>query len=157
MVVIRSLFAQAYYNYVHTHIYIADMHTKEVSKCTVTSERSIFSENHDYKSFLRVAVNPYVPIIRGLDARGGRKLRTDTPYQTHGTTTVTFAAHARRGLMKLFGVPIIITLAQRFVSFCFVLFHHRFPSSHSVTFRIIVHFSIIIVSSIGTHALNHRL
>ena len=26
----------------------------------------------------RVTVNTYVPIFRGLDARGGRKLRTDT-------------------------------------------------------------------------------
>ena len=40
----------------------------------VASERSIFSENHDYKSFFRVVVNLYVPIFRGLDARGGRKL-----------------------------------------------------------------------------------
>ena len=30
-------------SYVHTHIYIADMCTKEVSKCTVTSERNNFS------------------------------------------------------------------------------------------------------------------
>ena len=30
-------------SYVPTLIYIADMHTKEVSKCTVTSELSIFS------------------------------------------------------------------------------------------------------------------
>ena len=44
----------------------------------VASERSIFSENHNYKSFSRVAVNAYVPIFRSLDARGGRKLRTDT-------------------------------------------------------------------------------
>ena len=63
----------------------------------VASERSIFSENHDYKSFFRVAVNTYVPIFRGLDARGGRKLRTDTHThtQTHGTTTVTLAARMR--------------------------------------------------------------
>ena len=51
----------------------------------VASERSIFSENHDYKSFFRVAV------FRGLYARGGRKLRT----HTHGTTTVTLAARMR--------------------------------------------------------------
>ena len=44
----------------------------------VASERSIFSENHYYKRFFRVAVNTYVPIFWGLDARGGRKLRTDT-------------------------------------------------------------------------------
>ena len=49
----------------------------------VASERSIFIENHDYKSFFRVAVNPYVPIFRGLDARGGRKLQTDRHTHTH--------------------------------------------------------------------------
>ena len=55
--------------------------------------------NHDYKRFSRVAVNTYVPIFRGLDVRGGRKLRTDTHTHihthTHGTTTVTLAAHMR--------------------------------------------------------------
>ena len=40
----------------------------------VASEPSIFSKNNDYKSFFRVAVNTYVPIFRGLDARDGRKL-----------------------------------------------------------------------------------
>ena len=48
----------------------------------VASEPSIFSENHNYKSFFLVAVNTYVPIFRGLDARGGRKLRTDTHTHT---------------------------------------------------------------------------
>ena len=38
------------------------------------SEGSILSENHDYTSFFRVAVNTYVPIFRGLHARCGRKL-----------------------------------------------------------------------------------
>ena len=63
----------------------------------VASERHIFSENHYYKSFSRVAVNTYVPIFRGLDARGGRKIRTDTHTHTHthGTTTVTLAARMR--------------------------------------------------------------
>ena len=37
----------------------------------VSSERSVFSENQDYKSFPRVAVNPYVPTFRDLDGRGG--------------------------------------------------------------------------------------
>ena len=48
-------------------------------------------------------MNPCVPIFRGLDARGGRKLRTDrqTDRYTHGTTTVTLAAHTRRGLIML--------------------------------------------------------
>ena len=49
----------------------------------VASEPSIFSENHDYKSFFRVMVNTYVPIFRGLDACGGRKLRTDTHTHIH--------------------------------------------------------------------------
>ena len=44
-------------------------------------------------------VNTYLPIFRGLDARGGRKLRTDTHTHTHGTTTVTLTTHARRGLI----------------------------------------------------------
>ena len=44
---------------------------------TVASERSIFSENHDYKSFSHVAVNTYIPIFRGLDARGEKKTQTD--------------------------------------------------------------------------------
>ena len=48
----------------------------------VASEPSIFSENHDYKRFFRVAVTTYIPIFRGLDARGGR-LRTDTDTYTH--------------------------------------------------------------------------
>ena len=33
-----------------------------------------------------VAVNTYVPIFRGLDTRGGRKLRTDTHTYTHKHT-----------------------------------------------------------------------
>ena len=59
----------------------------------IASEQSIFSENHDYKSLFRVAMNTYVPIFRGLGARGGRKLRTGT--QTHGTTAVNLAARMR--------------------------------------------------------------
>ena len=52
----------------------------------VASEPSIFSENHDYKSFfLRVAVNAYAPIFQYPDARGGRKLRTDIHTHTHCT------------------------------------------------------------------------
>ena len=37
-----------------------------------------------YRNFFRVEVNTYVPIFRGLDARGGRKLRTET--ETHPAT-----------------------------------------------------------------------
>ena len=75
-------------------------HSRQAN-CAVASERSIFSENQGYKSVFRAAVNPYVPIFLGLDARGGRKLRTDrqTDRHTHGTTTVILAAFARRGLI----------------------------------------------------------
>ena len=54
----------------------------EARNDAVASERSIFSENRDYKSFFCVTVNTYVPIFRDLDARGGRKLRTDTHTHT---------------------------------------------------------------------------
>ena len=49
----------------------------------VASERSIFSKDHNYKSFFCVAVNPLVPIFCDLHARGGRKLRTDRHTHTH--------------------------------------------------------------------------
>ena len=59
----------------------------------VASERSIFSKNHDWNSYnyrvFRVAVNTYAPIFRGVDARGGRKLYTNTHTHTRGTATVT--------------------------------------------------------------------
>ena len=58
----------------------------------VASERSILSENQDYKSLFHVAVNTYIPIFRGLDARGGRNLLNT---HTHGTTTAILAVHAR--------------------------------------------------------------
>ena len=56
------------------------MHSRQANDAVV-SERSIFSENHDYKSF-----STYVPIFRGLDARGGRKLRTNTHTHIHTHT-----------------------------------------------------------------------
>ena len=50
----------------------------------VASEPSIFSENHIIEVFPYRGehVRIYIPIFRGLDARGGRKLRT----HTHTTT-----------------------------------------------------------------------
>ena len=42
-------------SYANTHIYIADMRTKEVSKCTVTSERSIFK----LKSRISMSFQPF--------------------------------------------------------------------------------------------------
>ena len=40
-------------------------HPKQ-SNDAVASEPSIFSENHNYRGFSRIAVNTYVPIFRGL-------------------------------------------------------------------------------------------
>ena len=59
----------------------------------VASERSIFRENHDYKSLSCVAVNMYVAIFLGLDTCGGRKLRTDRETHLH--------THTRIGIDKL--------------------------------------------------------
>ena len=42
----------------------------------------------------------YVPIFRGPDARGGRKLRTDTHTNTRDNYSNPRCAHARRGLIK---------------------------------------------------------
>ena len=53
----------------------------------VASEPSIFSENHDYKSFFRVVVNTYVPI-----PHTHIHTHTYTHTHTHGITTVTLAA-----------------------------------------------------------------
>ena len=96
--------------YVRTHIYIEDMRTKKALSAwiplvsvfcssgavsgirgkqmtpAVASERSIFSKKHDYNTYIRVAVNTYVPIFLDIDARGGRKLRTDTHTHTHTHT-----------------------------------------------------------------------
>ena len=41
-----------------------------------------FLEKITIIKFFHVAMNTYVPIFRGLDARGGRKLRTDTHMHT---------------------------------------------------------------------------
>ena len=57
-------------------------HSRQANDAT-GFEQSIFSENHDYKRFVCIAVNPYmyVPILRGIDVCGRRKLITHT--QTH--------------------------------------------------------------------------
>ena len=47
--------------------------------------QAFLAKNH-YYNFSRVAVNTYVPIFRGLDARGGRKLQTHTYTHTHTHT-----------------------------------------------------------------------
>ena len=44
-------------------------------------------------------MNKYVPIFRGLDARGGRKLRTDTHTNTRDNYSNPRCTHARRGLI----------------------------------------------------------
>ena len=48
----------------------------------IVSEQSILAKITIIKVFFHVAVNTYIPIFRGLDARGGRKLRTDTHTHT---------------------------------------------------------------------------
>ena len=50
-------------------------------------------------SFPRIAMNTYVHIFLGLDARGGRKLRTDTQIHTYNTHSNARCADARRVLM----------------------------------------------------------
>ena len=42
----------------------------------VSFQWSIFSKSQDYKSFLRVMVNPNIPIYLGLNVCGGGKLKT---------------------------------------------------------------------------------
>ena len=71
-------------------------HPKQANDA-VASEPSIFSENHDYKRFFRVAVNTYVSIFRGLDARGGRKQRTDTHTHTYTRDNYSYPRSMRRG------------------------------------------------------------
>ena len=44
-------------SYVHTHIYIEDMHTKKVSKYAVTSERSIL---------VKIVNSIFMPMLRGF-------------------------------------------------------------------------------------------
>ena len=70
-------------------------HPKQANDAVV-SEPSILAKIAII-NFFHVAVNTYVPIFRGLDARGGRKLRTDTHIytHTHGTTTVTLVVRMR--------------------------------------------------------------
>ena len=60
----------------------------------VASEPSIFSENNNYTSFFRVAVNMYVPIFRGLDASGGEQTHTRDNYSNPR------CAYAHRELMN---------------------------------------------------------
>ena len=43
--------------YIITHIYIEDMHTKKVSECAVTSERSVL---------VKIANSNFVPTLRGF-------------------------------------------------------------------------------------------
>ena len=53
----------------------------------IASERRIFSENHDYNTYIKSfpcrGEHVRIPIFRDIDARSGRKLRTDTHTYTH--------------------------------------------------------------------------
>ena len=63
--------------YVRTHIYIEDMRTKKALSAWIPLV-SVFCSS-----------GAVVPIFLDIDARGGRKLRTDTHTHTRGTATVT--------------------------------------------------------------------
>ena len=58
-------------------------------------------------------VNTYVPIFRSLDARGGRKLLTDT--HTGGTTTVTIIIKIIRSAeAHMFNILYVCKTAQHY-------------------------------------------
>ena len=80
------------YIQVHVCIYILRILVSTRKRKALSFEQSIFSKKHSY-TFFGVAMNLYVPKFQGLDARGGRKLQTDTQTGTHGTTAVTLAVH----------------------------------------------------------------
>ena len=89
----------------------------------LVSEQSILSKNHIYKSFYSIAMNPLVPILWDLRARGGTGQVAENYEQTHahGTTTVTHAAHAhhvihyviKRLIKNLFHVRMPFSLLRR--------------------------------------------
>ena len=88
----------------------------EASKCALASERSIFSKNHDYNIYKSFPCSgEHVPIFRGLDARGGRKLRTDTHTHTRGTTMHSNDNNTLRTYM--------IAARQAYNSPCIIPFH----------------------------------
>ena len=57
----------AFSSFVYMHIYITDMHTKEVNKCTITSEQSIFKKQC-HSHIVRI---PLVSIFQGSGIVGG--------------------------------------------------------------------------------------
>ena len=71
----------------------------------ITSEHGTFNENHHFQNEVCVALNQLVSLFYLFVARGGRKRgnrRTDRRtdgQQTDTLSTVTLAAHARRGLI----------------------------------------------------------
>ena len=56
-------------SYVHMYIYIADMHLKEVSKCTITYGRSIFITSNS--NVIQCCVDPLVFVFWGSGVVGG--------------------------------------------------------------------------------------
>ena len=97
-------------NYEQTHLYTqgagpehntAKLYASARTRPLNSRPRALALAMYLHIFIFRVAVNTYVPIFRGLDARGGRKLRTDT--HTHTNTWDNYSnsrcAHARRGLI----------------------------------------------------------
>ena len=66
----------------------------------ITSERGTFTKNPIFKMKPVLALNQLVSLFYLFVGRGGRKRRTDR--RTDKPSTVTLAAHARRGLTTAF-------------------------------------------------------
>ena len=51
------------------YFYIVDMRTKEVSKCTLKTERSAFSESRNYQWLSNLQLIPLVSVVLGFKCR----------------------------------------------------------------------------------------
>ena len=58
-------------SYVPTHIYIADVRKKEVSKCILTSEPRVFRQSRDYQWLFNLKLISLVSVVWGLSVVGG--------------------------------------------------------------------------------------
>ena len=65
----HAQFMSTYTSYVHMYIYIADMHLKEVSKCTITYGRSIFITS--ISNVIPTLCRPLVFVFWGSGVVGG--------------------------------------------------------------------------------------
>ena len=83
----------------------------------ISLERSRFSDNRHIIFPALVALNLLVSLISRLVARGARiVVDKQTDRQTHRTTTVTLAAHARRGLISARLLRMRIIILRRYAT-----------------------------------------